>query len=259
MLELTHADRTRIFNLGYYTWVEQQGVSLDDFDRRRDQRFWREPRREHPGLGSPDRGVQRRSRRTSARQIARRRRTGDPVMSGVQTYASSGRTWRARPQPAREGHVARGGGVVRPRRRLGRHRRQHDVAHADGDDLGADSRRPDEAVLRARHRLERRRPAVRVRRQRSHHHELVQPGHPVGRVEGDAPLRRDGQGAVRGVEPHGGGHAVPRRRDGRAVHADPLDARVRTSSQQRPEAVEIDLPVHARSCCWCRRSTRTSR
>ena len=40
VLELRHVDRTRIFNLGYYTWVEQQGVSLDDFDRRRDQRFW---------------------------------------------------------------------------------------------------------------------------------------------------------------------------------------------------------------------------
>jgi cysteine synthase len=42
VLELTHFDRKRIFNLGYYTWVEQQGVAIDDFDRRRDQRFWRE-------------------------------------------------------------------------------------------------------------------------------------------------------------------------------------------------------------------------
>jgi cysteine synthase len=41
VLELTHFDRKRIFNLGYYTWVEQQGVAIDDFDRRRDQRFWR--------------------------------------------------------------------------------------------------------------------------------------------------------------------------------------------------------------------------
>ena len=38
--ELTHVDRKRVFNLGYYTWVEQQGVSVDDFDRRRDQAFW---------------------------------------------------------------------------------------------------------------------------------------------------------------------------------------------------------------------------
>ena len=42
LIELTHVDRKRVFNLGYYTWVEQQGVSLDEFDRRRDQAFWRE-------------------------------------------------------------------------------------------------------------------------------------------------------------------------------------------------------------------------
>jgi hypothetical protein len=41
VLELTHVDRKRIFNLGYYTWVEQQGVTIDEFDRRKDQRFWR--------------------------------------------------------------------------------------------------------------------------------------------------------------------------------------------------------------------------
>lgn len=41
VLELTHTERKRIFNLGYYTWVEQQGVSIEDFDRRKDQRFWR--------------------------------------------------------------------------------------------------------------------------------------------------------------------------------------------------------------------------
>jgi hypothetical protein len=40
MLELTRPERERIFNLGYYTWVEQQGVSLADFDRRRDPAFW---------------------------------------------------------------------------------------------------------------------------------------------------------------------------------------------------------------------------
>jgi cysteine synthase len=40
LLETTLADRNRIFNLGYYTWVEQQGISLADFEVRRDQRFW---------------------------------------------------------------------------------------------------------------------------------------------------------------------------------------------------------------------------
>lgn len=40
MLELRHEDRARIFNLGYFTWVEQQGVSLEDFDARREQAWW---------------------------------------------------------------------------------------------------------------------------------------------------------------------------------------------------------------------------
>lgn len=40
MIELTRPDRERIFNLGYYTWVEQQGTTLEEFDRRRDQSFW---------------------------------------------------------------------------------------------------------------------------------------------------------------------------------------------------------------------------
>ncbi len=40
VLELSERERRRIFNLGYFTWVEQQGVALKDFDRRRDQRFW---------------------------------------------------------------------------------------------------------------------------------------------------------------------------------------------------------------------------
>ena len=40
MQELGRFERERIFNLGYYTWVEQQGISLEDFDRRRDQSFW---------------------------------------------------------------------------------------------------------------------------------------------------------------------------------------------------------------------------
>jgi cysteine synthase len=40
VLELTHVDRKRIFNLGYFTWVEQQGVSLEDFTARARQSFW---------------------------------------------------------------------------------------------------------------------------------------------------------------------------------------------------------------------------
>lgn len=30
-------------NLGYYTGVEQRGVSVEDFDRRKDRAFWRGP------------------------------------------------------------------------------------------------------------------------------------------------------------------------------------------------------------------------
>jgi cysteine synthase A len=48
LLELSLVDRTRIFNLGYYTWVEQQGVPVADFNVRRDQRFWRELRKMLP-------------------------------------------------------------------------------------------------------------------------------------------------------------------------------------------------------------------
>jgi cysteine synthase len=44
LIDLGPMERNRIFNLGYYTWVEQQGVSLPDFEARRDQRFWRELR-----------------------------------------------------------------------------------------------------------------------------------------------------------------------------------------------------------------------
>jgi cysteine synthase A len=51
-LELTTRDRQRIFNLGYYTWVEQQGVPLQFFDSRRDQKFWQELRDFLPILDS---------------------------------------------------------------------------------------------------------------------------------------------------------------------------------------------------------------
>ena len=39
--ELDHYGKQRIFNLGYYTWVEQQGVSIEAFDQRRKPEFWR--------------------------------------------------------------------------------------------------------------------------------------------------------------------------------------------------------------------------
>jgi len=42
--ECDQMDRERIFNLGYFTWVEQQGVSLPEFEARRQPRFWTEMR-----------------------------------------------------------------------------------------------------------------------------------------------------------------------------------------------------------------------
>jgi len=45
MIDCTEADRRRIFNLGYYTWVEQQGTPVGLFEARRQQDFWRGLRR----------------------------------------------------------------------------------------------------------------------------------------------------------------------------------------------------------------------
>jgi hypothetical protein len=41
MIDCTARDRNRIFNLGYYTWVEQQGTPFELFEARRDLGFWR--------------------------------------------------------------------------------------------------------------------------------------------------------------------------------------------------------------------------
>ena len=44
IIDCTERDRSRIFNLGYYTWVEQQGTPLEVFEARRSQSFWRSVR-----------------------------------------------------------------------------------------------------------------------------------------------------------------------------------------------------------------------
>jgi cysteine synthase len=41
VLDATPRERDRIFNLGYFTWVEQRDVAVADFERRRRQNFWR--------------------------------------------------------------------------------------------------------------------------------------------------------------------------------------------------------------------------
>src|SRR5258708_34194288 len=48
LLATTLADRDRIFHLRYFTWGEQQGVALPDFQRRRGQRVWGRPRQTPP-------------------------------------------------------------------------------------------------------------------------------------------------------------------------------------------------------------------
>ncbi len=40
LLETSVRDRERIFDLGYYTWVEQQGRTADEFSARRPQSYW---------------------------------------------------------------------------------------------------------------------------------------------------------------------------------------------------------------------------
>ena len=45
-VDVTHSmimgdvERNRVFNLGYFTWVEQQGIEFPDFQLRRSQTFW---------------------------------------------------------------------------------------------------------------------------------------------------------------------------------------------------------------------------
>ena len=40
LIEMTQIDRRRVFNLGYFTWVEQQGISVEEFSARAKQSFW---------------------------------------------------------------------------------------------------------------------------------------------------------------------------------------------------------------------------
>ena len=40
MVKLSENEKERIFNLGYYTWVEQQNISLEHFEMRKNQKFW---------------------------------------------------------------------------------------------------------------------------------------------------------------------------------------------------------------------------
>jgi cysteine synthase len=46
--EMSWHDRHRVFNLGYFTWVEQQGVSVGEFNERRKPEFWTRMRKNIP-------------------------------------------------------------------------------------------------------------------------------------------------------------------------------------------------------------------
>jgi cysteine synthase len=45
LVELTRRERERIFNLGYFTWVEQQGIPTEEFAARASESFWRDLQR----------------------------------------------------------------------------------------------------------------------------------------------------------------------------------------------------------------------
>jgi hypothetical protein len=40
MLELRYTDRRRVHNLKYYTWVEQQGKTVEELDAQKDPEWW---------------------------------------------------------------------------------------------------------------------------------------------------------------------------------------------------------------------------
>ena len=105
--ELTPADRRRIFNLGYFTWVEQQGISFEAFVERREPGFWRDLRAALPAwdelIGSSTSAPGRRcphDRRPGSRPAdAGRRQAGLPI-----TYGCAGCGYEApddRPVPLR--------------------------------------------------------------------------------------------------------------------------------------------------------------
>jgi cysteine synthase len=66
LLELTSRDRERIFDLGYFTWVEQQGLPVEEFVARRHQGFWRGLRSLLPAWDERIAELNRASRATAA-------------------------------------------------------------------------------------------------------------------------------------------------------------------------------------------------
>ena len=90
-IECTERDRNRIFNLGYYTWVEQQGTPFELFEARRSQEFWRGLRRFLPGVGRDDHRVQR-TRRGRLNRWTRHSRPVGRARCAVPTSTSPSRS-----------------------------------------------------------------------------------------------------------------------------------------------------------------------
>ena len=69
VIECTERDRNRIFNLGYYTWVEQQGTPFELFEARRLAGVLARAAPLPAGVGRDDRRVQRPRRGLTVRAI----------------------------------------------------------------------------------------------------------------------------------------------------------------------------------------------
>ena len=78
LLELTPAERERIFNLGYFTWVEQQGVAVRRLRRPPRPGLLARPAGERPRLGRRDRGDERAGRGRGGRVTDARREPPPP-------------------------------------------------------------------------------------------------------------------------------------------------------------------------------------
>lgn len=64
--EMSWHERHRVFNLGYYTWVEQQGVSVEEFNARRKPEFWTKLRENLPAW---DKMIEEFNRKTGATDL----------------------------------------------------------------------------------------------------------------------------------------------------------------------------------------------
>ncbi len=78
MQELTYADRKRVHNLKYYTWVEQQGKTVEELNALwyDTEGTWDDRPRAGQGPGRPDQRFQRGHR--AAERPVKRRRAGQP-------------------------------------------------------------------------------------------------------------------------------------------------------------------------------------